>query len=235
MEQKKEQEILARLRSASSSFEVIDILLNEEQTPLICKEVISMKPSYLKYIKEQTPEICAMALQAHFIPIHEVTPLQYVKEQTPELCMMAIKQAPWAIEYVKEQTRELCIAAVTRNGFTIGGIKEQTDELCRIAVEKNPWAIKYIKNQTPELCLMAVKKNGYTLTDIKNQTYEICEAAVMNNPDALLDVKNLDMRKELEKRIHKPLSIAIEEAKRDKMNQNKKSQDKILKHKEPYK
>jgi hypothetical protein len=42
--------------------------------------------------------------------------LRYVKEQTPELCLEAVKRSGDALQYVKEQTPELCLEAVKEDG-----------------------------------------------------------------------------------------------------------------------
>jgi len=44
--------------------------------------------------------------------------LKYVKEQTPEICLAAVKQDGHALRYVKEQTPEICLAAVKQYGYT---------------------------------------------------------------------------------------------------------------------
>ena len=41
--------------------------------------------------------------------------LRYVKEQTPDICMAAVKQQGFALKYVKEQTPDICMAAVEQN------------------------------------------------------------------------------------------------------------------------
>ena len=33
--------------------------------------------------------------------------VRYVKEQTPEICLAAVKQNGWTLEYVKKQTPEI--------------------------------------------------------------------------------------------------------------------------------
>ena len=40
----------------------------------------------LKYVKHQTPKICAAAVEQNGLA------LKYVKEQTPELCLTAVKE-----------------------------------------------------------------------------------------------------------------------------------------------
>ena len=41
--------------------------------------------------------------------------LRFVKEQTPEICLAAVQQDGLALKYVKEQTPEICSAAVKQN------------------------------------------------------------------------------------------------------------------------
>ena len=41
--------------------------------------------------------------------------LKYVKEQTTEICLIAVKQDGYALEYVKEQTNEICLEALIQN------------------------------------------------------------------------------------------------------------------------
>ena len=41
--------------------------------------------------------------------------LRWVKEQTPEICMTAVKQNGEALQWVKEQTPEMCAAAMLEN------------------------------------------------------------------------------------------------------------------------
>ena len=45
--------------------------------------------------------------------------LRYVKEQTPEICKAAVENDGDALIYVKEQTPEICKAAVERNGYAL--------------------------------------------------------------------------------------------------------------------
>lgn len=70
--------------------------------------------------------------------------IQYVREQTEELCKLAVQIYPYTIKYVKDQTEELCKLAVENNGYAIEYVREQTPELCKIAVEEEPYALEYV-------------------------------------------------------------------------------------------
>ena len=41
--------------------------------------------------------------------------IKYVEEQTPELCMIAVQQFGWTIDYIENQTPELCAAALKQD------------------------------------------------------------------------------------------------------------------------
>ena len=43
--------------------------------------------------------------------------LKYIEEQTPEICLAAVKQDGRALEYVKDQTPEICLEAVKQNEY----------------------------------------------------------------------------------------------------------------------
>ena len=42
--------------------------------------------------------------------------LRFVKEQTPDICIAAVKQDGLALQYVKEQTEAVCLEAVKQDG-----------------------------------------------------------------------------------------------------------------------
>ena len=41
--------------------------------------------------------------------------MKFVKEQTEEICLAAIEQSSYALAYVKDQTEEICLIAVKQN------------------------------------------------------------------------------------------------------------------------
>ena len=107
--------------------------------------------------------------------------IRYVKDQSPELCLAAVTQCGDAIKYVNEQTPEICLAAVISSGWTLNYVKEQTPEICLAAVTSIGHSLEYVKEQTPEICLAAVTSRGYALEFVQEQTPEICLAAVTSS------------------------------------------------------
>jgi hypothetical protein len=139
----------------------------------------------LQFIKEQTEEICKLAVQQDGVA------LQYVKEQSKEICKLAVQQDGDALEYVKEQSEEICKLAVQHDGFALKYMKEQTEEICKLAVQQCGLALAYVKEQSEEICKLAVQEDGLALKYVKEQTEEICKLAVRQNSLALQYVLNL--------------------------------------------
>jgi len=117
--------------------------------------------------------------------------LRFITDQTPELCEMAIKQNPLALQYVKDDmlTKELCTMAVQLNGNALSCIDQSssffTEELCVMAIQDDYDVLKIIENQTEDMCKLAVNLHGYVLRYVKNQTPEICRLAIEQAPCAL--------------------------------------------------
>ena len=126
------------------------------------------KQFILRYIDNQTDEICELAIQQHYYALH------YIKNQTSLLSKIAVQQNGLALRYVKEQTEEICKFAVQRNGLALQYVKEQTEEICKLAVQQNGLALKYVQNQTDEICILAVQQSGLAFAYVQNKTDEIC-------------------------------------------------------------
>lgn len=147
-----------------------------EFNPFICdieneefyKKVISQNGLLINYIKEQTPELCMLAVQQNGLA------LKYINNKTPELCKLAVQQNGLALQYVPEQTPELCKLAVQQNGLAIEYVKEQTPELCELAVQENAMSLYYVDNQfkTIELCKLAVEQDEDTIYHVPEQFHK---------------------------------------------------------------
>jgi len=147
------------------------------------EDIITEYPCLLKFVTEQTNEICLEAVK------HSGTSLCYVKEQTNEICLEAVKRAGKSLKYVKEQTNEICLEAVKQAGGSLRYVKKQTNEICLEAVKQDGFSLYFVKEQTNEICLKAVKQNGIVLLYVKEQTYEICLEAIKNDINAVKFMK----------------------------------------------
>ena len=129
----------------------------------------------LEYIKNQTPEICLVAVKENGWA------LKFVNQQTPDICLAAVKENGWALKFVNQQTLEVCLAAVAQNGHALEYVNQQTPDVCLTAVKTHGCALEHVQKQTPEICWAAVKQDGWALECVQKQTPEICWAAVTRN------------------------------------------------------
>ena len=136
-----------------------------EQYGLV-KRAIEIDGMALRYVKNQTPEMCLEAVRQNGYA------LEFVKDQTPEICLQAVRQKGCALQYVKNQTPEICLEAVRRSCHAFQYVKNQTLEICLEAVRRSCHAFQYVKNQTLEICLEAIRQDSYALKFVKNQTPE---------------------------------------------------------------
>lgn len=151
-------------------------------------DLLKYDGNLLKFIKEQTYDICTLAVKQNGLS------LLYVKNDygliDEKLCKAAVQQNGSALQCVKNQTLDICKIAVQQHCNALYFVKNQTDELCKLAVINNAWALRYVKEQSEEICKLAVQNNGDTLRFVKNQTEEICRLAVRNNKFAIIFVND---------------------------------------------
>jgi len=89
--------------------------------------------------------------------------LKHIKNQTDELCEIAIKHSGHAIRHVTNQTDRLCMQAVQQNGLALQHVKIHTKEIYEAAVKQNGLALQYVDMQTLQLCRLAVQQNRSAL------------------------------------------------------------------------
>jgi hypothetical protein len=75
--------------------------------------------------------------------------LRYIREQTPEICMEAVKQDGQALYFVKNQTLEICLFAVEQDGMALGyvDLNIKNHDICMAALRQNGCALRYIPSQ----------------------------------------------------------------------------------------
>lgn len=144
------------------------IILSEPQKAYenhqVCKKIIKENGNFIRFVKNQTPDLCKLAIKKNGENI------RYVPEQTPELCKLAVRQNPWSIGWIDKDNR--------------------TPELCKLAVSLWGSVLHYVPNQTPELCYMAVRQNPFNLMYVREQTVELCKLAYDKNPKVLMYINS---------------------------------------------
>ena len=124
--------------------------------------------------------------------------LRFLRQQTPEICLAAVQQDGEALRYVRQQTAEICLAAVKRNPSLIcSRVQQQTPEICLAAVQQNGDLLRYVQQQTPEICLAAVRQDADALKYVEQQSEEICLAAMRKKTKAIELVRDPALKTKL--------------------------------------
>ncbi|EGT3945313.1 TPA: hypothetical protein KOR49_002193 [Clostridioides difficile] len=105
----------------------------------------------LKFIKEQTEEICIEAVKEYYLA------LEFVKEQTERICLEAVKECHTALFYIKQQTPEICIEAIKNNKNALCYVKNPTEDIYIEALKQDKLIIKYIKDKEKYLDMFNIK------------------------------------------------------------------------------
>lgn len=125
---------------------------------LSSRRAVSKNAMWLKYVKNQTPEICLAAVEQNGLA------LQYVINQTPEICLEAVKQNFSALQYVRNQTPEICLAALGYSG---------NDENCLLYIRDLSVLKPYLnvkKKETPDVDIKESKPVFMSAKDSKEKT-----------------------------------------------------------------
>lgn len=160
----------------------------KNQSPEMCEVAVSKSWQAIKFVKKQTPKLCEMAAKKNW------RALEFIKKQTPEICKYAFENDWHSIQFIKFLTPEICEAAVKNNGLSIQYIIPQTNDLCELAVTQNWKALKFIENQTKEICIAAIKKNYLAIELVRKPTQSICMKAIEMDIKALKLIKTRPLK-----------------------------------------
>jgi len=161
------------------------------QTEEIVNYVLERDGTALSCVKNQTLEICWMAVKNEYLAF------QFVQKefQTTEMCIYVLRKEGGMIFAIKDPTQEMKYEAVKKNGGALYHFPDRSEEFCLMAVKSNHTALNHISEeyQTEEICLEAVKRGGLSLKHVINQTPKICYEAVKQNVDAIEFIRDPDM------------------------------------------
>ncbi|MCC0727225.1 DUF4116 domain-containing protein [Clostridioides sp. ZZV14-6045] len=141
--------------------------LSEREINNIYKEAVKENGHSLRFIENQTEELCIEAIRENS------DAFKYVKNRTPKICMEVVKISGKKLKHIKNQTEEICKEAVKQNGLALEFVKEQTPEICLISVKQNGLALEFVKEQTQEICIEAIRQDKESFKYIREQTQEI--------------------------------------------------------------
>jgi len=102
---------------------------------------------YKQQYEQLTTKKCLAGKEALEAVKQDGYALRYVKDQTEEICIEAVKQYGNALQFVKDQTEEICLEAVKQYGNALQYVKDQTEEICIEAVKQYRYALQYVNSK----------------------------------------------------------------------------------------
>lgn len=192
-------------------------------------DIVAYDGEYLRYIDDQTFAICAAAI------INNPSSFLHVKNQTQELCTLAIKHdytlflninsefvspdiinfvlckccevqhyeyncsqnkinsefvSPDIVNFVLYKCSQILTKIMQYDGLLLTHIEHQTLSMCHEAIKQNYKAFKSVHKifQTSEMCHNVVKQDGLLLEYVEDKTLDLCITAMIQNKDALFFV-----------------------------------------------
>jgi hypothetical protein len=111
--------------------------------------------------------------------------LKYIKDQTPEMCKAAVKQNAKALLYVNNKNSnfyiDLILEAAVHDDHTMYYVENQTEELCLKVARLNGMAIIGMKIISEKIIYEAIKQNGFVLGIVEQTTPRCLEAIKHHN------------------------------------------------------
>jgi len=118
--------------------------------------------------------------------------LRWINEQTPEICLEAVKNNPKALSYVDKSLCSSRCYNLLKKAADLKIKENQKEEKekrslrsSRKVKQKQTINLLNAKIQTEALCLNAVKQDGLQIRYVWKQTRKLCLAAFNQNPDAI--------------------------------------------------
>lgn len=162
----------------------------KEQNYTLCE--IASKPWNTDFVRYVRPEWQTKRVRDLSVKQSPYS-IKYICDQTEDICLKAIRKNGFVLDYIKEENRTeaVCWEAVRRRGISICHVPERfvTREMEWLAIENsNGWAIMFVRDPTEAMCIAAVQLDGRVIKEIKDPTESMCIAAVRQDPLVIEDI-----------------------------------------------
>lgn len=126
----------------------------KDQTEELCLYAISINVNSFEYVKNKTPKICDLVLSKNIEMIKFITEEDNISD---EIFIKFIKTNYKVLKYIKIKTYKICEEALFWDYRAVEFIDINENELIMYAINCNPKAISYIKNPSEDVIYEAVK------------------------------------------------------------------------------
>lgn len=163
-------------------------------SPAVIREVIEHDGDMIQYAKEQTEELCLLAIE-------NGAGLNKITNQTDRVVFAALGKNGCALEYVEKQKREHILAAVKNKSYALAKADEDLidDEIVDIAIAASGTVMQYVPkkfwNKTRRL--KACESDGWCahwlMAEGGDMSDEEISAAIRSNPHSVMKVPRLTL------------------------------------------
>lgn len=103
--------------------------------------------------------------------------LRYIKNQTEEICLEAISENKWAIEFVKNPTTAICIKVISLYERDIDIARQEVKGHLSQSDIDAVWKVRYLTNETEKLLITLVGNSNSLIDFIEDpfMKYKIIE------------------------------------------------------------
>ena len=180
---------------------------NHLRTPEFNKQAIEAVHLVLQYMRDQTPELCNLAVKlnpatwkfAVFQPmdlietVYDYDPrlvTEHTNHHTSEYYVAVCKDDPRYAAFIDKE--DLQLLAIRRNVDCLIFINNPSKAVVEESLKIDPTTIMYFE-QTPEMQLQAVMQNPSVICYCVNPFFELCKLAVKNHPILLNVISDVTM------------------------------------------
>ena len=190
---------------------LIEIVPEEFQDEKMCSAAVKNDPTALKLIKNQSENVCIIAMKANIHTFEYVIKKtnkifeyvlklksSFIKEAQDmiddaafldSMISMCLKINGLLLQYIKNPTYDHCCDAVKQNYKTLRYVPEIWNDsiMANIALMVSPLALEFIKNQTRQMCIDSVEQDPMAIEFVQAQflTEEMWFKAIKKNYRAL--------------------------------------------------
>lgn len=147
---------LAAVRHNGDALKFVD---PEDMTDDIVTAAISRRADSIQYVpaNKQTIKIINAAI------LKDPNNLRFIRDQSEDICMKAIKYNPRAFSHVKIQTPKLCVELIKMKPQVFSTVREHGRVFSLGLIKYNRSYFEKLNLQTEEVCIEAIKLYGKTI------------------------------------------------------------------------
>jgi len=175
----------------------------KHQPEYLSLEIVRRNPMSLEHIRNQTHEMCRIAV-SQYPPA-----IQYVTNKTDDLIELALKKEGKCLMYILRKEERWCVMAVEQDEKSIMHIDYPSEQVAWIALKRDPATIIHVTDQTPEMVDYCLGKNPLLYVHIKQPSNEMLIDCIRREP-TVIRYARIQTDEMQDAFMHDPMNYVIE-------------------------